>query len=44
MLMSSSPGILDEDKYLMKIEVAEGCALKLHTQSYQRLFTMKNKC
>ncbi len=41
MLMCSSPGILDEDIYEMKIELAEECFLQLHTQSYQRLFTMK---
>lgn len=41
MLMTSSPGILDGDKYDVKIELAEGCALQLHTQSYQRLFQMK---
>jgi len=42
MLMSSSPGILDRDEYRMSIEVAEGCSLNLQTQSYQRLFNMKN--
>ncbi len=41
MLMSSSPGILDEDEYTMKIELAENNSLQLHTQSYQRLFNMK---
>lgn len=41
MLMSSSPGVLDGDEYEMKVELEEGCALHLHTQSYQRLFTMK---
>lgn len=41
MLMSSSPGILDGDQYQLKIELEEGCALQLHTQSYQRLFNMK---
>lgn len=41
MLMSSSPGILDEDEYKMKIEVAEDCSVELQTQSYQRLFNMK---
>ena len=41
MLMSSSPGILDEDEYQMKIEVEENCSLQLHTQGYQRLFNMK---
>lgn len=41
MLMSSSPGVLDGDDYQIQIDVAEGCALALQTQSYQRLFTMK---
>ena len=43
MLMSSSPGILDGDVYNIKIELEENCSLQLHTQSYQRLFTMKEK-
>ncbi|MEO6547489.1 MAG: urease accessory protein UreD [Ferruginibacter sp.] len=41
MLMSSSPGILDGDQYQLKIEVGQNGALELHTQSYQRLFNMK---
>ncbi|MBL0356709.1 MAG: urease accessory protein UreD [Chitinophagaceae bacterium] len=41
MLMSSSPGILDGDEYDLKIEIEESCSLQLHTQAYQRLFTMK---
>jgi len=41
MLMSSSPGILDEDIYRLKIELAANTSLQLHTQSYQRLFNMK---
>lgn len=41
MLMSSSPGILDGDDYHLKIEVQQGAFLQLHTQSYQRLFTMR---
>lgn len=41
MLMSSSPGILDGDDYQLKLELAEGCCVDLQTQSYQRLFTMK---
>jgi urease accessory protein len=40
MLMSSSPGVLDEDEYELKIDIEENCSLQLHTQSYQRLFTM----
>jgi urease accessory protein len=42
-LMSSSPGILDGDEYQVKIELESGCALKLYTQAYQRLFNMKNR-
>lgn len=41
MLMTSSPGILDGDQYEIKIELNEGCSLDLQTQSYQRLFNMK---
>ena len=41
MIMNSSPGILDGDEYKMKIELSEKSSLHLHTQSYQRLFTMK---
>jgi urease accessory protein len=41
MLMSSSPGILDEDEYELKIELEENSSLQLYTQSYQRLFNMK---
>ncbi len=41
MLMSSSPGILDGDQYQQKIELEEGSSMQLHTQSYQRLFNMK---
>jgi urease accessory protein len=41
-MMSSSPGILDGDEYRIKIELESGCALRLYTQAYQRLFQMKN--
>ena len=41
MLMNSSPGILDEDQYEISIHIGEGSTLRLHTQSYQRLFNMK---
>jgi urease accessory protein len=41
MLMCSSPGILDEDVYTIRVELEEGCRLQLHTQSYQRLFQME---
>ena len=43
MLMSSSPGVLDADMYKLKIELDQNCSLQLHTQSYQRLFTMKEQ-
>ena len=38
MVMSSSPGILNNDHYDIKIEVIDGSALNLQTQSYQRIF------
>lgn len=41
MLMSSSPGILDNDDYKLQIELDENCSVELETQSYQRLFQMK---
>lgn len=41
MLMCSSPGILDGDDYQLKINIEENAHLHLHTQSYQRLFNMK---
>jgi urease accessory protein len=41
MLMSASPGILDGDEYRMTIDLAENTSVQLSTQSYQRLFTMK---
>jgi len=40
MLMSSSPGILDDDEITLQIHVGERCSLELQTQSYQRLFQM----
>lgn len=43
MLMSSSPGILDGDQYEIQIDLAENSALQLHTQSYQRIFTMSGE-
>ena len=42
MLMSSSPGILDDDEINLQIHVGERCNLELQTQSYQRLFQMNN--
>ncbi|MEO7311852.1 MAG: urease accessory protein UreD [Chitinophagaceae bacterium] len=41
MLMSSSPGILDGDRYEMKIDLEPGTSLQLQTQSYQRLYHMQ---
>ena len=41
MLMSSSPGILDQDDYSISIDLDEGTDTILETQSYQRLFQMK---
>ncbi|MCY7422692.1 MAG: urease accessory protein UreD [Chitinophagaceae bacterium] len=41
MLMSSSPGILSGDEHQLHITVEANCSLRLHTQSFQRLFTMQ---
>jgi len=41
MLMCSSPGVLDGDEHSMLVEVGERARLRLGTQSYQRLFDMK---
>jgi urease accessory protein len=41
MLMSSSPGILDGDQYQIKIDLEAGSSVQLLTQSFQRLFNMK---
>src|SRR5204862_1577227 len=41
MMMCSSPGILDNDDYEIKISLDEDCKVQLHTQSYQRLFQMQ---
>ncbi|WOD44551.1 urease accessory protein UreD [Hwangdonia lutea] len=38
MVMSSSPGLLNDDCYDINIEVISGSALNLQTQSYQRIF------
>ncbi|RXJ52684.1 urease accessory protein UreD [Gelidibacter gilvus] len=38
MVMSSSPGILNDDFYDINIEVIDGSSLNLQTQSYQRIF------
>lgn len=41
MIMSSSPGILDEDEHEISINLEERASLVLSTQSFQRLFNMK---
>lgn len=41
MLMSASPGILDNDAYELRFDVGQGCRLTLETQAYQRLFQMQ---
>ena len=38
MVMSSSPGILNDDFYDINIEVIDGTSLNLQTQSYQRIY------
>ena len=40
MLMSSSPGILDTDRYFMNFELDEHSSIELKTQAYQRIFKM----
>lgn len=41
MMMSSSPGMLDNDHYRLHITVTAGTSLHLQTQAYQRLFNMQ---
>lgn len=41
MLLSASPGLLNNDSFHTNIQLAEATQLQLHTQSYQRLFTMQ---
>lgn len=43
MMTSSSPGVLDNDRYEINIDVAADCTLQLYTQSYQRIFTMQQQ-
>jgi urease accessory protein len=43
MIRSSSPGIMDNDHYHIKIEVEQNAHLNLITQGYQRLYTMTNQ-
>ncbi|AWG20568.1 hypothetical protein FFWV33_02980 [Flavobacterium faecale] len=42
MLMSSSPGVLDNDELSFDYLIAENCQVEMTTQSFQRLFTMEN--
>lgn len=42
MVMSSSPGILNDDYYDINIDVINGSALNLQTQSYQRIYVSEN--
>ena len=41
MLMCSSPGVLDKDDTFFQVELDAYSRLRLHTQSYQRLFRME---
>ena len=41
MIMSSSPGVLDNDKYTINIDLEDNASLWLTTQGYQRIFKMK---
>ena len=43
MITSTSPGVLDNDHYHIKINVQEDAKMYLTTQGYQRLFTMNNQ-
>ena len=42
MITSSSPGVLNNDEYSLKIEIEAGAKVHLTTQGYQRIFSMKN--
>jgi len=41
MVMSSSPGLLDQDEYAIEVDVQSGAELVLQSQAYQRIFKMK---
>jgi len=43
MIMSSSPGLLDNDDHQIEITLAENTRMQLQTQAYQRLYHMENK-
>lgn len=40
MLMNASPGTLDGDDYKVRIDIGKRASLQIHTQAYQRIFTM----
>ena len=42
MIMSSSPGLLDNDFHDIQVNLAAHTSLQLQTQAYQRLYHMKN--
>lgn len=42
MIMSSSPGLLDNDLHDIRINMAADTVLQLQTQAYQRLYNMKS--
>lgn len=41
MMMSSSPGLLDNDQYEISIKTEAGSRMQLQTQAYQRLYNMQ---
>ncbi|WP_188502763.1 urease accessory protein UreD [Pontibacter amylolyticus] len=41
MVMSSSPGLLDNDQYAISIKLEAGARLQLQSQAYQRLYRMQ---
>jgi urease accessory protein len=43
MIMSSSPGVLDNDHYSIEVCIKSNAKVHLTTQGYQRLFTMSNQ-
>src|SRR5664279_2349436 len=43
MIVSSSPGILDNDIFAIDVLIEEDANVELTTQGYQRLFTMRNE-
>ena len=42
MITSSSPGILNNDDYKIRIKIEDNAKVHLTTQGYQRIFSMKN--